>query len=64
VPLIEVKLVYKPYEPSVFLVVSSKGFSVGDFNLKFTKPPNWVPYCKEAAPRIIWISSKASVGVA
>ena len=33
--------------------LDSIDFLLGLLNLKFTKPPNCVPYCKEAAPLII-----------
>ena len=38
-------------------------FSGACLSLKLINPPNWVPYCKEAAPRTTSIRSKASIGV-
>ena len=39
------KFVYKLFVPNVFLVVTSTGlYVVDDLSLKFTSPPNWVPY--------------------
>ena len=48
------KFVYRLFVPKVFLVVISTGlYVVEDLSLKFTSPPNWVPYCREAAPLTI-----------
>ena len=53
-PDIREKFVYKLFVPNVFLLVISRGlYVVDDLSLKFTSPPNWVPYCKEAAPLTI-----------
>ena len=46
-----VKLVNKLLLPILFLLMSSIVFFVlGALKIKFNKPPNCVPYCKEAAP--------------
>ena len=51
------------FEPTVFLVISSNISSgLGSLILKLIRPPNWVPYWSEAAPRSIWISSRPSGG--